>query len=361
MSSSIYLLSVLSQPDGILARVNTSLLTVSKHPALWLTLSVPFYLLARFSYGGSRFGPGGKAFVAIGHLHNLLFVVALVLGKMCVPISLGSETWFHILITLLYIQLNLLLGFSLGQIPLRACNLPLIYKRLIFKRHAFVSNGALVNEVWWQVIVSDGFRRLHYPVWLSILVVPVTSGFGHGVVSNGCFGFRVMPNFLSVALAYHLSGSIWPPVMIHSAWMKFPWAMWYNYPLNPQSYCDMPFVCGTVLVATYYGLIYWVCPMVPVQNACEDVGIAFAFCYLANAVNSLRPVIDTLQDAVRRFSGADLPILDDGLESQYNDHGDDFKAIYGDLLGSEYDRVMRPALLAKEHRQATGAQRHGMI
>lgn len=112
-------------------------------------------------------------------------------------------------------------------------------------------NGALLHEVWWNVFICQNFMEhfnnglfghggsggadkgengyhhdskmtgsnpYWYSAYLAILMVPVMSCLVHGITSNYVVGYRCAPQFLWVALAYHASGSVLVPALIHAMW-----------------------------------------------------------------------------------------------------------------------------------------------
>jgi len=204
------------------------------HPGLLVIWCLLAFVPLRLLLGGANYLPS-RPWYLLCFIIPMFVVLGLLSGVFKVPLEFDTPTAFHVVAALVYMQLDLCVArwwvgpsFGTWNLPwLVATKLSPIPATLDglsppgtppIARSVFELNGALFHEIFWNVCICQNFIDHGFPWILALLAVPLSSGLVHGIVSNVNTGIRCFPNFLWVALAYHASGSVLPPAIIHAMW-----------------------------------------------------------------------------------------------------------------------------------------------
>lgn len=205
------------------------------HPAAIVAWCLVAFVPLRYALGGANYLPSA-AWYGLCFVIPAFVLIGVGSGAFCVPLQADTATLFHVGATLVYLQLDLcvsrwLVGPEFGDCTVPGMVLPKLNPcagdRLDgllppgmppLARSLFEFNGALFHEIFWNVFICQNCLQQGLPLPVALLAVPAVSCLVHGIVSNFQTGVRCFPNFIWVALAYHASGSVVPPALIHAMW-----------------------------------------------------------------------------------------------------------------------------------------------
>lgn len=216
------------------------------------TSLVLFFIVERWIFGTAPYLCSRAWYALVMFIPFPFVAFGAGFGGMCVPFRLDWQTGFHCLVVLLYCQIDLFLtrrmvaeqyakegGPSVQEVKDlfdgKEQSINVFY--ILFKnfhpceargpmdlgmpsivRGVFEFNGAMLHEIWWNIFICQNFIDNGFPWYIAILAVPTFSCLVHGITSNWIVGYRCFPQFLWTALAYHASGSVLVPGLIHSMW-----------------------------------------------------------------------------------------------------------------------------------------------
>lgn len=203
------------------------------------------FVPCRIVLGGASYLPS-QAWQALCIIIPCLVVLGIASGVFCAPIQCDLATVFHVLVTLAYFQLDLGLARlmtgplygninvfemfirELSPVPSNSSNTLAAKIKAKVKAPAFAKAplfdfcidlvSVTSHEIFWNVFICENCLKYGAPVWVGIVAVPLASGLVHGIVTSVPVGVRMIPQFLHVALAYHTSGSVVAPALIHQFW-----------------------------------------------------------------------------------------------------------------------------------------------
>lgn len=245
---------------------------------------VVIFVPIRLAIGGGNY-MATWAWLLLCMVIPLLTAVGMGVSAFCIPLSFDWQTLMHLCITLAFFQIDLavsrflIVGPDLGSwsaIGLLCSKLnPCIVEHNIL--YAVESgpvpllktlvewNGVLFHEIWWNVFICHNWLSHGAPLPLAVLSVPLNSCLVHAVVSSLSAGVRCFPIFLHVALAFHASGSILVPALIHLSWyslefkstyhlwtMKRDWNVWARKDEEVVPAWDAGCTASMALILAYY-------------------------------------------------------------------------------------------------------------
>jgi len=201
------------------------------HPGAIIFWCLLVFVPARFALGGASYLPS-RAWYFLCFVIPAFVALGLGSGSFCVPLRLDAPTAFHVVALALYLQIDLSVSRWVVGPTLGTWSLLSLVKRKVscwpelsplgfappLARTLFEFNGALAHEIFWNIFICQNFLHCGLPAPLALLAVPAVSCLVHAITSNLNVGLRCFPNFIWVALAYHASGSVLPPALIHALW-----------------------------------------------------------------------------------------------------------------------------------------------
>jgi len=184
--------------------------------------------------GGSNYMVG-RCWYHFCYIVPLMVAAGLFPAVWKVPVHADAATAFHVGYAVVYFQTDLavarwLCGPKFGHWSLPALTLPKLDPRPWVNldgmspgvpplvRSCFEFNAALTHELFWNICFAENCVEHGLPELLALCTVPVASCVFHAVCSNVWTGIRCFPNFVLVALMYHASASIVPPMFAHAMW-----------------------------------------------------------------------------------------------------------------------------------------------
>eukprot|EP00928_Gymnodinium_smaydae_P050753 TRINITY_DN34314_c0_g1_i1.p1 TRINITY_DN34314_c0_g1~~TRINITY_DN34314_c0_g1_i1.p1 ORF type:complete len:385 (-),score=43.76 TRINITY_DN34314_c0_g1_i1:90-1244(-) len=251
------------------------------HPFAIILANLLVFGALRAIWGSSNYLPA-KAWYALCFIIPVFVAAGVLIGAFCVPIQLDAPTAFHLLATLVYMQLDLLVAKILcGAEYFGSANVACLFASKLrltpgvgdagappLLRSIVEFNGALLHEIFWNVLICQNFIDWGWSVPVAIMAVPLISCAVHALTSNMVVGIRCAPQFCWVALAYHASGSVLPAGLIHAMWymmdgkflvtlstFKRDWDYEDRVEESSAPLPDRPFYIGWAFILAYYAIL----------------------------------------------------------------------------------------------------------